>query len=255
MTKQSAADLTAMTPPAGYTDDEIGQLANKFFEYDAALKKIVFRLQTYTSNVSHELRNPLFAISGATEILMLDTSQTDENRRTLGRIYQEARVMGEKIELLLSIAQGSESVAVHEQLDVAAILKNQINEHEPACLANEVKLSLSIKREPVVFGTEHALTIILRNVLCNAIRYSGKGKIEVLLNERGIVVEDSGRGVPEEMRNLVFERFFRGPSAQGTEGIGIGLSLVSEVCKAYGWKISVDGARSESGTRVTLELT
>lgn len=238
-----------------FDDDEFGLLAGKIFEYDARLKNLVSREQAFTANVSHELRNPIFAITGATEILSTSPSLSDEDKLTLDRIHREARVMSEKVDLLLSLARGADAVGEREPVDVVAVLHALVAEHESECREKEVDLSLVADKTSFAHGNVQALTIIMRNILSNAIQYSDKGNIEVLLNAKNVVVEDAGPGIPSDMRGKVFERFYRGASSLDTTGNGIGLSLVRELCNVYGWNIVVETALRGTGTRVTFEFS
>jgi signal transduction histidine kinase len=82
------------------------------------------------------------------------------------------------------------------------------------------------------------LQAVLGNLLRNALHYTERGFIRLILTDTGFLVEDSGVGIPEEKREAMFEPFVRGSEKRG-EGLGLGLSLVQRICENQGWSVSL----------------
>ncbi|MNO82629.1 Sensor protein RstB [compost metagenome] len=82
------------------------------------------------------------------------------------------------------------------------------------------------------------LRSVMGNLLRNAMHYTESGSIRLRLSGSGFVVEDTGQGIPEDQRELVFQPFVRGQSPRG-EGLGLGLSLVKRICASEGWTVNL----------------
>jgi signal transduction histidine kinase len=91
---------------------------------------------------------------------------------------------------------------------------------------------------------------MVSNLVRNAFSYTDAGTVRILQDERRLVVEDSGRGIPGDAFYQVFLRHFRGAAS---EGAGIGLFLVKRICDRYGWRIRLD-SRENRGTTVTVDF-
>ncbi|MNM99386.1 Sensor histidine kinase TmoS [compost metagenome] len=94
---------------------------------------------------------------------------------------------------------------------------------------------------------------MLGNLLRNAWHYTDSGHIRLALGAAGFVVEDSGEGIPEALRESVFEPFVRGNRERG-DGLGLGLSLVKRICEHEGWQIRLQSAQPH-GCRFEVRLT
>ena len=92
------------------------------------------------------------------------------------------------------------------------------------------------------------ITIVIGNLLRNAIAHTDKGNIHVSLIDGNVSIEDTGRGISEEDLERVFERHY----STNSEGSGMGLYIVKSICDRYGWKIDL---RSRLGKGTTAALT
>ena len=97
-----------------------------------------------------------------------------------------------------------------------------------------------------VDAPESAVTVALSNLIGNAVKYTQQGEIVVRLGDNAVDVIDSGPGLSAEDAGRLFERGYRGSSAGGTSGGGIGLSIVRRLCELYGWTVSI-APRPERG--------
>lgn len=102
------------------------------------------------------------------------------------------------------------------------------------------------------------LGVLVRNLIDNAVRYSGEqGQVRVHCARRAdggveMTVTDNGPGVPVDERERIFERFFRGSTGNGERGSGIGLSLVQRIARAHGATLAVEAGPGESGLCVRV---
>ena len=199
-----------------------------------------FRAQRdLTADVAHELRTPLAVLRMRIETL----AEPDVRARLLADID----VMGRLVSQLLSMAE-LETVVVGpgDQADLRQVCLEAVELLAPLAVAQGKAVELAGARHAVkVRGRPDLLFQAVRNLVENAIRHTPKGAavtVEVL--EDGIVrVLDRGPGVPHEMKDKLFERFWRGRrkerSAVGA-GAGLGLSIVARIAEEHGGAVAVD---------------
>ena len=109
-------------------------------------------------------------------------------------------------------------------------------------------LNTSIEPGLIVRADAALIERVVDNLVGNAIKYSpAPSPVSISIRQNGplavLDVEDRGVGIPAEERERVFRRFVRGSTAKGTEGLGLGLSLVAEVARWHGGSVSVDDSR------------
>jgi len=88
---------------------------------------------------------------------------------------------------------------------------------------------------------------MVANLLDNAVRFTERGEVKLTLSERFLKVKDSGRGIDEEIKGRLFEKFVKGRESCGE---GIGLSVVKEIAQLHGWRITFES--SEKGSVFTV---
>lgn len=249
----SVANLTPDNPdtvsPASYADDEVGELARCFEHYLERLGEFVAREQEFTSNASHELRTPLTVIRGAVEILNGDPELTPRTRRVLQRIERAAESMSQMVETLLVLARENETRGeqvcqitdvVHECVDQARDLLGD----KPVQLVTRLEQDFELSVAPSI------VTILLGNLLRNAINCTSEGEITVSVLAGQVRVCDTGMGISQDDLPHIFERHFRG-QREGEAGSGLGLAIVKRICDRYHWRIETE-SEAGKGTCFTL---
>jgi two-component system sensor histidine kinase QseC len=127
----------------------------------------------------------------------------------------------------------------------------------PSALEKHIELEFEHHEKlPVFFGNSTAISILIRNLVDNAIRYckeSGAVLVRVYQEETYLVLEvqDNGPGIPNELRERVFERFFRVLGNKST-GSGLGLAIVRQVAELHGGKIELDSPTEGTGLIVRV---
>lgn len=241
------SDLLAAT----YVDDEVGELAKAFDHYLERLQDFIAREQEFTGNASHELRTPLTIIKGAVEILSADTALSSHSRKVLQRIKRAVDGMSRMVETLLVLAR--EDKKTDEPVpSVAAIAQTVIVESNDLLSSKPVKLEMLSMRDFGLQVPPSIISILLSNLLRNAIAYTKEGSIAISVNSPLVMVTDTGRGISEEALPLIFDRHYRNHDNE-TAGSGIGLSIVKRICDHYNWKIDVKST-PDKGTVVTLDF-
>ena len=250
------------------TDDpDLRILTESFNDMAEALQQRVERDARFASDVSHELRSPLMTLSASVEVMEARRDELPERSKAALDLLSSdvARFQG-LVEDLLEISRfDAGAIRLHmEELLAAEFVRQAIAvsslPNTPVHVSDRAELAL-------IRGDRRRLARVIANLIDNARAYGG-GEPEVsitVLNPPDepmshilIVVEDHGPGVPEEERDLVFERFARGGGAgrrTGSEGAGLGLSLVDEHVRMHGGRVWVeDRLDGESGARFVIEL-
>jgi two-component system, OmpR family, phosphate regulon sensor histidine kinase PhoR len=207
----------------------------------------------FISNVSHELKTPLSVIRMFSELLSTERVRAPEKVKEYGAtITREAERLSRLIENVLDFSRMERGGTAYEfqegRLDAVVeraldVYRHRI-EREGLRLVTKIDAGL-----PSLSIDENAMTLLLLNLLENAVKY-GKGEIAVYLTRVGnrlrLVVGDQGPGIPREEQRKIFERFYRTQAARRTNvrGSGIGLSLVKHIAEAHGGTVTLD---SDSG--------
>jgi signal transduction histidine kinase len=229
--------------------DEVAAVAASFNRAAERIEALVRANQSLLANASHELRSPLARLKMA--LSMLDTADAAQRARLQREIDTDIAELDALVEeVLLASRLDARSLAVaREPVDLRALAAEEAARAD-ATLADDAPAL-------VVAGDERLLRRALRNLLENARRYGG-GAIDVELARVPTGVEvrvrDRGPGVPEAMRERIFEPFFRLPGhAEHAGGVGLGLSLVRRIVQAHGGTVRCE-ARAGGGSCFVFAL-
>jgi len=250
------------------TDDpDLRILTDSFNDMAAALQQRVERDARFASDVSHELRSPLMTLSASVEVMEARRDDLPERAQSaLDLLSSDVVRFQGLVEDLLEISRfDAGAIRLHMEELLAAEFVRQavaVSSLPQAPVTVEPRAELALIR-----GDRRRLARVIANLIDNARAYGGGEptvSIEVVnptdepISHILIVVEDTGPGVPEEERDLVFERFARGGGAgrrTGSEGAGLGLSLVDEHVRMHGGRVWVeDRLDGQSGARFVIEL-
>lgn len=248
--------LLALAPPLApdYAPDEVGQLAGAFDETLNQLREVLNREQLFTSDVSHELRTPLMVLASSCELLLENPALDERARRQVQRIARASSDMRELVQTFLLLARAqSGQASLAQQATLAQVADELVAQWRGPIEAKGLRLDyLADHPWPTLYNAPF-LRAVLGNLLRNAWHYTDSGHIRLALGAAGFVVEDSGEGIPEALRESVFEPFVRGNRERG-DGLGLGLSLVKRICEHEGWQIRLQSAQPH-GCRFEVRLT
>ena len=228
--------------------DEVAAVASSFNAAAAKVETLVRSHQSLLANASHELRSPLARMKMA--VSMLDDAspaQRDKLKQEINTNVAELDALVEEV-LLASRLDGAQTqIDPRERVDLLALVAEEASRVD----AEVDGVSLG------VVGDERLLRRALRNLLENARRYGGHD-VSVLTESRAgralVRVCDRGPGVPEAMRERIFESFFRLPGhAEQAGGVGLGLSLVKQIAERHGGSVRCE-AREGGGSCFVLSL-
>lgn len=231
---------------------------------DITRLKEVDRLKTdIVANVSHELRTPLASIKAYTELLLDNVEGEDRQLRDqfLGIIDQETDHLSQLISDLLDLSrlEAGRFEVRKTTLDLGELLSKVLALLDMQRRSREVTIHVSMPDDLPVFSADgDMVTIILRNLLTNAIKFSHRGGEVLVALENSpdwlvLRVTDNGIGIPAEAMPHLFQKFYRVQAATelGIEGTGLGLVLTKQAVEAHGGAIELE---SEPGVGSTFTV-
>lgn len=248
--RSGATDL-----PLTDRNDELGVLARAFATHTGELRGYLDRERFFTGDVSHELRTPLTVIIGAAEILLAQAHEQPALAAPAERILRAANEAAECVRVLLLLARSPQLIAP-ASCDIDALVRADIARYQPLVAGKPVQLQYQGGTNFSVRGPVELCSCAIGNLIRNACQYTGEGAVTVRLEQRSVIVEDTGPGVPAAVRATLAD--VAGQAGAGSSGTGIGLSLVRRICEYLGATLSVDdraGGGSVFSITFPLDLT
>ncbi|WP_226436500.1 MULTISPECIES: HAMP domain-containing sensor histidine kinase [Rhodococcus] len=256
------ARLTAAAERVARTDDlrpisvtghdELARLTESFNMMLRALAESRERQSRLVADAGHELRTPLTSLRTNMELLIAasspgapslpDDDMAELRADVVGQIEELSTLVGD----LVDLAREDAPETVFEAVDVADVVERSLERAR----RRRTDIDFTATTEPwFVFGDHATLTRAVVNVLDNAAKWSPAGQ-DVIVAMRQIdaglmelTVDDAGPGIPEEERELVFERFYRATTARSMPGSGLGLAIVRQIVMKHGGTIGVERSR------------
>ncbi len=227
------------------------------------LKKLERIRTEFLANVSHELRTPIFAIQGYIETLL--NGAIDDNKVNTSFLekanYHTLSLNNLLNDLIdISMIESGEMKMSFRYFNINDYLLSIVNELKIIAEEKNIELIYYPANERLqLFGDKNKLRQVMINLIQNAIKYTEKGRVEVLVEEEEkfgkIIVKDTGYGIPEKDLSRVFERFYRVDKARSRAvgGTGLGLAIVKHIIEAHGSKIEVK-SKVDEGSEFSFKL-
>lgn len=215
------------------------------------LMRLQLQKERLSSFVVHDLKNPVSSIDLSAQLLQRDKKLPAETREVADAIRVEVALLMRMILNLLDITKGEEGelTTAIASIDLAALAGGVIDGLQTRARAKQVNVTSQLGELTTISADPDLLRRVLENLLDNALRYAPKGST-VLLSAKAVPgavelrVADQGQGVPEELRETVFDRYVQlgagAHSAQRT-GRGLGLTFCRLAVEAHGGQIHVEG--------------
>jgi signal transduction histidine kinase len=216
----------------------------------------------FVASASHELKSPVASIQALGEALQQAARDDPETTiRFAKQVVTETERMARLIADLLDLSKLEEAVeAPRTSSDLSHVAREVHNDLRAAADDAEIELVANIAPGVIVRGNDHQLSLMIRNLIDNAIRYTpSAGTITLDVHREGsdavVEVNDSGVGIPLEAQARIFERFYRVDRARSRDmgGTGLGLAIVKHVVELHGGNISLDSELGR-GTRFTIRI-
>ena len=237
--------------------EEVRPLVAALNELLARLNEARERERAFMADAAHELRTPLTALYLQLGTLARAGSEAERAAamKELGDGVQRAIRL---VEQLLALArEAPRQPPPHSPVALEPLAREIVAELVPLADARHVDLGLGAAQRLTVSGDPDALRTLLRNLVDNAVRYSGEGgRVDVAVEADAagratLVVSDSGPGIPPEEHTRVFDRFYR-RAGSGAPGSGLGLAIVKAIADAHGATLTLGGGADGRGLRVVV---
>ena len=247
--------------------DEVGQLSRSLNEMTKDLYKRINVAETFSSDLTHEIRNPLASLKGASEVL--DNTSDDEKRKKLLKIIGHDV---ERIERLITDYsqmlkdEASLSRAKMTKVDLSNVINSVVEDFNNDLLNSNKNIKINVNQTNLngsklhVLGVESKLEQIVANLLDNAVSFSPvNSQISILCdikkNEVQLVFEDEGPGFDESNINKIFNRFYINRPEKFGEHSGLGLNIVKNIIELHGGSIGASNkVGRKKGARVEVLL-
>jgi signal transduction histidine kinase len=246
--------LHPLAPPLAlqYPDDEVGHLAAAFDSTLGQLRQTLERERLFTADVSHELRTPLMVVLGACELLE-QAELPPRAQRQAARIHRAAEEMQDLVETYLMLARARpQQASFAGNTSLKSVAAEQSERWAPLLAEKGLAFELQVEEEDSAVYNHTLLGAVMSNLLRNALHYTDRGTVRLILGSAGFRVEDSGVGIPLAEQERMFQPFVRGAEERG-EGLGLGLSLVKRICAHQGWEVGLT-SRQPQGSCFLVRL-
>lgn len=252
--RELGGEVEATALDVQWGNDEVAELAVAFEHYMQRVQELVSREREFTANVSHELRTPIMVASSSVELLLAREGVNEDAARRLQRISRALRQMTNLVDAFLILGRESGATSYTEEpIEIESALREIVELRNEAAQAKKLELALVVNATPRVAAPRTVVSVVLDNLVRNALAYTSTGRISVALNDDNVRISDTGRGIPDDERQRVFEREFRGRDT-GSRGSGLGLAIVKALCDRYGWRVSVE-SNDEGGTTAQVRFS
>ena len=258
----SAQSLAHRIKP-GKADDEWKYLAETLNELLNRLQESFEIQRRFISSASHELSTPLTSISSQLEVSLQRDRGAEEYRQVMQSVYQDVRHLSKLTQTLLEFATLSGTAGGIEinLIRIDEVLMRLPGEMTKMDKGYSVKLEFDQLPEEeeklLVFGNAELLFTAIKNIVSNACKYSlnRMAKVKLSVGQGGIIVlvEDNGKGIPENELKNIFQPFYRTEDSRAIIGFGVGLPLVNRIIKLHKGQIKINSVVGK-GTTFFIQL-
>jgi two-component system sensor histidine kinase CreC len=219
-------------------------------------------VESYVQSLTHELKSPVAAIWGASEILQEGNLPEEKRDRFLGNIRAEAGRLRDLLERLLRLAalEKQKTLLKREPVNLGAVFERAWNHLTVLAQARQLQMESQMASDLILEGDVWLIELAVSNLLQNAIDFSPSGgriKVKAYRFADRVVmeIEDEGHGVPDYARERIFERFYSLPrSDTGKKSTGLGLCFVKEAATLHRGSIELVPGGAGKGTKAVLVL-
>lgn len=280
LARKSLAPVVAMSTQAGRIGaenlherlpiqnarDELGHLAKSFNRLLERVDQSFERQRRFMSDASHELRTPTAILRGESEVALSKSERpAEEYRESLSVLHAEAQRLTHIVEDLFTLTRADAGQYPLSPRDfyLDELVADCVHTTRSLALAKQITLTCEVPEELPIRADEALLRRMILNLLDNAIKYTPKeGRVTVSCERAGaeyaLSVKDTGPGIPAELQQRVFERFFRADNARTRSegdgvGAGLGLSIARWIAEVHRGRLVL--AKSDSsGSTFTAHL-
>ncbi|NNE34002.1 MAG: HAMP domain-containing histidine kinase, partial [Rhodothermales bacterium] len=214
----------------------------------------------FIGNVSHEVRNPIFAVGGYLEALATTNLTDDQRKRYAEKALSNLQRLSTLFNDLIEIARLGyrEDLLQREMFSLTDLVDDVAETVRPTAEEKGLQL-IADNPDMIVVADRNRIRQVIINLAENAVAYCDEGSVDIVLEKAGkkasCTIRDTGRGMDTEHLERIFDRFYRvdPDRSRKSGGTGLGLSIVKQIVQAHGEQIRVSSSKGE-GTEFTFEL-
>ena len=249
-----------------FRGDEVGKLTQSIHEMTLDLQKRTNRAETFSTDLAHEIRNPLASLKGASELL--DKTTEKKNREKLFSIINHdveriERLITDYSQMLKDEASLSREKMV--KINLSLIIKNVIEDFKQVLESSNKKIQIQLignthnKKEIYILGVESRIEQVIANLLDNSISFSQNNdkilvEIKDLRNELKVTFKDQGPGFKENNIENIFKRFYSNRPKNFGKHSGLGLNIVKNIIELHNGKVKALNRQDDGGAQIEFVL-
>ena len=235
-------------------ENNVKELNQLGISYNKMLERLsdAFEIQRqFTANAAHELRTPLALMQVQLDLYNSATHPGNDadTLQTIKMVTEQNDKLNRMVKTLLDMSE-LQSVGRHDKIILDAIVEEVLADLEPLAVEKNIKL-IGKCEDATMIGSDILIYRLVYNLVENAIKYNHPlGQVTVTAYQRNkhvyLSVEDTGSGIPKELRERVFEPFFRVDKSRSRElgGVGLGLALVREIVRVHDGSICIKSGKT-----------
>lgn len=238
--------------------DEIKPLVDELNHLFFRLQQGFEREKRFAADAAHELRTPLAAIKTQAQVA-LNTENINEKNIALHKLIVSVNRSTHVVQQLLTMSRlvpEAMDASTKDDVNLVMITRETLAMLAPSAIEKSIEIEFEPQGLPMIKGNATAIGILVRNLVDNAIRYSRENDrvmVKIYKDNRHIIlnVTDTGPGIPPELKERVFERFFRVIGSQSS-GSGLGLGIVKQICDLHNASIIMESNEKSKGLSVKV---
>lgn len=235
-------------------ENNVKELNQLGISYNKMLERLseAFEIQRqFTANAAHELRTPLALMQVQLDLYNSATHPGNDadTLQTIKMVTEQNDKLNRMVKTLLDMSE-LQSVGRDDKIILDAIVEEVLADLEPLAVEKNIKL-IGKCEDATMIGSDILIYRLVYNLVENAIKYNHPlGQVTVTAYQRNkhvyLSVEDTGSGIPKELRERVFEPFFRVDKSRSRElgGVGLGLALVNEIVRVHDGSICIKSGKT-----------
>lgn len=242
--------------------DELYVLSKTINDLLDRIENAVKREKQFTSDASHELRTPLTVLKGTLEVLIRKPRTQAEYEDKINFGIAEVNRLNNLVDQLLLLARFENQIQSlkTEKVYLNALILDVLTRYSAKIIAKKITINHSFSKDYYVKSDNYLVSIIISNILSNAIKYSDeKGIISIELSQKAgttiCTISDNGFGIPKEDLDKILHPFYRSQPTEHPEikGSGLGLSIVKRLTELLDVKFEIK-SKKDKGTSVILSF-
>lgn len=244
LAKAASGDYHAKLDPAKSSIFAVA--CENFNKLEEQLKKTGTLQDEFVNNYSHEFKTPITSIKGFAELLLEEDLDEKTRKKYLKIIAEESRKLTSLSEqsILLTKLNAQNIIPNKKKYSLDEQIRNCVIMQEPTIMKKNITVNCNLEKI-MIFQSEEIIEHLWNNLINNAIKYTDEfGKIDIdLTSDNDLIImkiKDNGIGMSEEQLNQIFDKFYQANKSKTTEGLGLGLTIVSRILQLVEGKIKVE---------------